>query len=72
MNTLARIEARAKVENLTLTASDAFLRLLGPAIRSGLTLAAMPPSDCRDTRDVVLYAVEWANAPTEPALNPAA
>ncbi len=72
MNTLARIEARAKVENLTLTASDAFLRLLGPAIRSGLTLAAMPPSDCRDTRDVVLYAVEWANAPAEPALNPAA
>nr|USU32478.1 adenylate/guanylate cyclase domain-containing protein [Methylobacterium sp. OTU13CASTA1] len=72
MNTLARIEARAKAADLTLTASDAFLRLLGPAIRSGLTLSAMPPSECRDTRDLALYAVAWADAPAETALNPAA
>ncbi|MDO9428618.1 MAG: adenylate/guanylate cyclase domain-containing protein [Methylobacterium sp.] len=72
MNTLARIEARAKSEDLTLTASDAFLRCLGPAIRSGLTLAAMPPSSCRDTRDMTLYAVGWPDAPAGAALAPVA
>lgn len=59
MNRLARIEARAKAANLTLAASDAVIHLLSPGIRSGLRLDGMPPSECRDTRDLTLYAVTW-------------
>ncbi|WP_082504736.1 adenylate/guanylate cyclase domain-containing protein [Methylobacterium sp. Leaf111] len=60
MNRLARIEARAKAADLTLAASDEVIRLLGPATRASLQLANMPPSECRDTRDMLLFAVDWA------------
>lgn len=60
MNRLSRIEARAKAANLTLAVSDDLLRLLSPLGRANLDLSGMPPSDCRDTRDVRLFAVSWA------------
>jgi class 3 adenylate cyclase len=72
MNTLARIEARAKAENLTLSASQTFLQLLGPAVRSNLALTALPPSECDDTRGLPLYAVNWPEAPRLPERVPAA
>ena len=72
MNTLARIEARAKAENLTLSASQTFLQLLGPAVRSNLALTALPPSECDDTRGLPLYAVNWPEAPRPPERVPAA
>ena len=60
MNRLARIEARAKTADLTLAASDEVIRLLGPATRTSLWLSGMPSSECRDTRDMLLFAVGWA------------
>ncbi|MDB5646328.1 adenylate/guanylate cyclase domain-containing protein [Methylobacterium sp.] len=66
MNRLARIEARAKAADLTLAASDDVVRLLSPAIRSTLHLSGMPPSDCRDTRDLLLFAVSWSEAAAAP------
>ncbi|WP_082507958.1 adenylate/guanylate cyclase domain-containing protein [Methylobacterium sp. Leaf113] len=72
MNRLARIEARAKAADLSVAASDDVIRLLSPTTLATLRLSAMPPSDCRDTRDMRLFAVSWADdadAPeTEPAL----
>ncbi|MCJ2034017.1 adenylate/guanylate cyclase domain-containing protein [Methylobacterium sp. J-068] len=74
MNRLARIEARAKAADLTLAASDDVLRLLSPAVRAPLHLAGLPPSECRDTRDMRLFALSWVGeAAGEPrAVPPAA
>ncbi|MCI9882315.1 MULTISPECIES: adenylate/guanylate cyclase domain-containing protein [Methylobacterium] len=69
MNRLARIEARAKAADLTLAASDDVIRLLSPATHAVLRLSGMPPSECRDTRDMVLFAVDWTEdvaAPEQP------
>lgn len=72
MNTLARIESQAKAQNLRLAVSNTFLQLLGPAVRSELTLTPMPPSDCEDTRDLTLFAVSWPEAQRQPQRVPAA
>jgi adenylate cyclase len=61
MNRLARIEARAKAADLTLAASDEVISLLGPTTRASLRLSGMPPSECRDTRDMRLFAVDWTD-----------
>lgn len=59
MNLLARIEARAKAENLAVAASESFVQLLGPDTRAGLVLDDLSASDCPDTRDTRLHAVAW-------------
>jgi adenylate cyclase len=71
MNRLARIEARAKAADLTLSASDEVIRLLGPTTRASLRLSSMPPSECRDTRDMRLFAVDWTDG-TAAAQHPVA
>ncbi|NEU11211.1 adenylate/guanylate cyclase domain-containing protein [Methylobacterium sp. BTF04] len=57
MNQLARIEARAKADDLPLAASETFLQLLGPGSRNHIDLDAIALSECRDTGNLPLYAV---------------
>ncbi|GJD58448.1 adenylate/guanylate cyclase domain-containing protein [Methylobacterium dankookense] len=52
MNTLARIESRAKAANLDIAASEDFLRLTGPILPEGITLAPVA-----DGGQPVLFAV---------------